>query len=117
VWISFGTPCSGIFLPVYLDGVIPAALAQTDGPDAAWPVFARLNDAVAQDPPAHTRTVREAFAPLERRIEQERRDLEAEAHEAIARNELDHADRLVSGFMARTADTALALTREIAAGL
>ena len=24
VWISFGTPCTGFFLPVYLDGVIPA---------------------------------------------------------------------------------------------
>lgn len=33
VWISFATPCTGLFLPVYLDGVIPAALAH-DGLDA-----------------------------------------------------------------------------------
>ncbi len=26
VWISFGTPCTGIFLPVYLHGVVPAVL-------------------------------------------------------------------------------------------
>ena len=28
IWISFGTPCTGIFLPVYLSGVIPAELAR-----------------------------------------------------------------------------------------
>ena len=111
VWISFGTPCCGIFLPVYLDGLLPPALART-GPDDAWAVFARLGDAVAKDPVAHTHAVREGFAPLEARIEDERREVEG-----VARRDSDRADALLTDFMARSLDAALARAGEITAGL
>ena len=53
VWISFGTPCTGIFLPVYLDGALPVALARGGAePDAssAWWTFKQLQDAASVDP-------------------------------------------------------------------
>lgn len=108
VWISYGTPCSGIFLPVYLDGVLPARHART-GPSDAWQVFARLNDAVAKDAARQTPLVREAFLALEQRVERERLEVEAEARSAGA----DHASDLLTAFMTRTLDAALALAGEV----
>jgi hypothetical protein len=116
VWIGFGTPCTALFLPVYLDGVLPARLARADD-DGAWHVFARLNDAVAVDPVSRTPAVRAAFAPLEERIEREREQVEREAGAAAAGGDADGACEQVTEYMLRTTDAALALAGEIAAGL
>jgi dipeptidase len=105
VWVSFGTPCTGIFLPVYLDGMIPARLARAA--DGAFDVFHALQQAAAADLVASTPRVREGFAPLEERIERERREVEREASDALAAGEGPRADTLLSDFMSRTLDAAL----------
>ncbi|MEE8474541.1 MAG: C69 family dipeptidase, partial [Myxococcota bacterium] len=52
IWISFGTPCTGVFLPVYLEGVLPPALArggeETDS-DSLWWILKHLQDAASAD--------------------------------------------------------------------
>jgi len=120
VWISFATPCTGIFLPVYLDGVLPAALAR-DGErpeeDSAWWVFKALQDAVSVDAPRRTPAVREGWAKLEQRIESERRAVERAASQAAEARDLDRACALVSAFMQRTLDDALELAAELRARL
>jgi len=116
VWISFGTPCSGIFLPVYLDGVIPAVLARA-GDDGAWQRLARLHAAVSADPARRTPQVRLGFATLEERIELERLSVERAARAATSARDPDRAAELVSGFMARTLDAALATAEALAASL
>jgi dipeptidase len=107
VWISFATPCSGIFLPVYLDGVLPDRFARDDE-DGAWQRFARLQAAVARDPERQTPRVRAGFADLEALIERERTLVERDARVASAAGDSDQAARLVTRFMARTLDLALA---------
>ncbi len=110
VWISFGTPCTGIFLPVYLDGVIPAALARGGAdpePDSAWWTFKRLQDAVAPDPVLRTPLVREGWADLEEKIEVERREVETSARTAAIAGDPDRAAEIVSEFMARASEAAL----------
>lgn len=111
VWISFGTPCCGVFLPVYLDGVIPARLAGC-GPDDAWQIFSRLNDAVSKDPVRHTPAVRAAFAPFEERAEAERIRSEGEAAGDPAR-----APEILSALMERTVEDALSLAGDLGAAL
>jgi dipeptidase len=110
VWISFGTPCTGIFLPVYLDGVLPAALArggEDPEPDSAWWTFKRLQDAVAPDPPRLTPLVREGWVDLEEKIEAERVEVERSARRAAAAGDPDGAAEIVSEFMARSCEASL----------
>jgi len=114
VWIGFATPCTGIFLPVYLHGVLPAELAHGgDEPSeaSAWHVFEQLRVSVASDFTRHVPELRKRWAPLEERIELERREFEA--HSAAV-DDPDERSVLASVFMQRTVDAALAMARELA---
>ena len=116
VWISFGAPCASIFLPVYLDGVIPAALArggEQRTPDSAWWTFHDLASSVASDPQRHTVTVRAGFTDLEKRIESERPGIEAAARTAARAVDGLRAAEIVSDFMAETVTSALACAVEL----
>jgi secernin len=114
VWISFATPCTGIFLPVYLDGVIPPELAR-GGPsyeaDSAWWTFQHLEEAASADFALHTPRLRAAWSKLEEEIEGERGEVEAAA---AAEGDRDAAGKLLSEFMARSAGRALAEARRLA---
>ena len=110
VWISFATPCTGIFLPVYLSGVIPAALVHGDGTEdaeSAWWAFHRLQQAASADNPRHTPLLREGWADLEERIETERVQVENSARLEATGGRHDRAAEIVSDFMERTVDAAL----------
>ena len=110
VWVSFGTPCTGIFLPVYLSGVIPAALArggENEDAESAWWAFHRLQRAASADSPRHTPLLREGWADLEERIETERVQVENSARLEATDGRHDRAAEIVSDFMERTVDAAL----------
>ena len=110
VWISFGTPCTGIFLPVYLDGVLPDELARGGGEpcaDSAWWTFKRLQDAASADPQRLTPVLRAGWLALEREIAEEREDVERRARQAARMGERDRASGQVSDFMARCVAAAL----------
>jgi len=116
VWVSFGTPCTGIFLPVYLDGVIPAALArggEEPTPDSAWWVMKALQDAASADPVRHTPVIREGWADLEERIEAERLRAEAAARRAAAAGDRDRAAAIATEAMATTVELALKRADEL----
>jgi secernin len=113
VWISFGTPCTGIFLPVYLDGVIPAELARggaTLDDASAWWSFKRLQNAAAPDFPRHTPRLRAAWQEFEARVEAERLETEARARAAGDR---DEAAAQLSAFMARSWEQAVERARRL----
>jgi secernin len=110
VWVSFGTPCTGIFLPVYLSGVIPAALARGGGSEdseSAWWAFHRLQRAASADSPHHTPLLREGWADLEERIETERVQVENSARLEAIDGRHDRAAEIVSDFMERIVDAVL----------
>jgi len=110
VWISFGTPCTGVFLPVYLQGAIPPVLA-IGGPDhdrdSAWWIFQRLERAAAVDLAQHTPALRRAWRPLEEQLETERADVEARARAAAVSGDATTAAELLTHFMARAWSEAL----------
>jgi dipeptidase len=106
VWIGFATPCTGTFVPVYLDGVLPARLARDDE-HGAWQTFARLQAAVLRDPERLTPLAREGFAPLEAALERERALVEASARAACARRDPDRGAEQVTKFMASALDAVL----------
>jgi secernin len=102
IWISFGTPCTGIFLPVYLSGVIPAVLArggEEPRSDSAWWTFKRLQDAVGRDPERTTPIVRAGWADFEDQLERARLVTEETARGAAATGERDRAAKDVTEFM------------------
>jgi dipeptidase len=113
VWIGFDTPCSSIFLPVYLDGLIPAELAEggpQPGGESVWWIFHALGERVAQDGSTRTPLVRRAFEPLEIKLEADRVDAEARAMEAPNQ---DERARILTEFMARALAETLERTREL----
>lgn len=110
VWISFATPCTSIFLPVYLDATIPAALArggEQAQDDSMWWAMKRLQDAASTDFPRHTPVIREGFSALEAAVEAERESVEKRAATARARGDMASAARELSALMARSVAEAL----------
>ena len=117
VWISFATPCTGIFLPVYLDGVIPPELAsggEAYEEGSAWWTFERLQAAAAADFEAHTPRLRAAWSVLESGIETERAEVE---RTAAAEPDRDARAKILSEFMTRTTERALAEAGRLAASI
>jgi secernin len=116
IWISFATPCSGVFLPVYINGVIPAALAQGGkkyDPDSAWWAFKRLQDRAGADPGRHTLQLREGWSEFETAVETERIDVEKAARMQSRRGDGDGAAQLVTHFMDRTCARAIDRANEL----
>lgn len=127
VWISFATPCTGIFIPVYLEGVLPPSLAASGGDSRSgstseatseaasgampasrsrsiWESMRTLQEKAAKDYDRSLPILREEWAKLVSRIEADR--IQAES-EAIALGEVDRRDAradVLTGFMARTTD-------------
>jgi len=110
VWISFGTPCNAIFLPVYVEAVIPSVYArggETAEDDSAWWVFHRLDEAASKDNARHTPAIRAGFAELEQAIERERVEVEAKARAEAADGRTDAGAELLTRFVQECADRAL----------
>jgi secernin len=102
IWISFGTPCTGIFLPVYLSGVIPAELArggEEPRSDSVWWAFKRLQDAASRDPERTTPLLRAGWAEFETQLERARLVAEETARGAAQAGDRDRAAQDVTEFM------------------
>ena len=72
-WVSMAPPCTGVFLPCWVDAGPPAMLADAEGvgaPESPWWRYRRLWEAVAcsPDPGAAVDRIRDAWQPLERHI-------------------------------------------------
>jgi len=116
VWVSFGTPCTGFFLPVYLQGALPAELARggpEPDPDSAWWAFEALRAAAEPDLERRTRTLRESWSDLETQIEAERGRAEKEAGLAAAAGDEDSVAERMSGFMQESVALVLERAREL----
>jgi secernin len=102
IWISFGTPCTGVFLPVYLSGVIPAELARGGGEprsDSAWWTFKQLQDGASRDPERTTPILRAGWAEFEDQLERARLVAEETARGAALAGDRDRAAQDVTEFM------------------
>jgi secernin len=106
-WVAQGSPCLAVYLPLWLDGTVPAALAAggRDADDTSpWWKTRRLLDLVEHDLPARTPEIRDYWAPFERALDA--RAAEAEAEATAARRRGDEAT--VSRVLTRCMDDAVA---------
>ena len=78
LWCSQATPCTSAFLPLAIDGPLPAALAAGGGtpdPVSSWWAMKSLGEAVMADPARLTPRVQQAWSAWERELDAEwRRD-------------------------------------------
>jgi secernin len=80
-WCSFDAPGAGVSFPLFLDGELPAAFNQTGqqpGGETIASRLARLSEQLERNP-GRRASVREAFAQLQARFDQEAEEWSAEA--------------------------------------
>jgi secernin len=120
VWISFATPCTGIFIPVYLDGVIPAELASDGDSDSGsgaasvWCAMRDLQERATTDFERTLPLVRVGWSAIEREIEVDRIRVEAAVADLYASHEYDAGAEMLSRFMATSAERMLETSRALA---
>ncbi len=122
VWISFATPCTGIFLPVYLDGVIPASLSSAGEDDgdgrgpaspSLWCSLRALQEKASRDFEHTLPRLREGWSTLEAEIETERQEVESAASACRRDGASERAADLLSGFMAAVSERVLDASRRL----
>ena len=122
IWTCLGSPCVGIYLPLYREGTIPAALAvggaEPSGTSPWW-VMRALLTAVETGWERHGPAVRARWDVLEARLAAEAADQEAEATRLRAAGRDQNAARGLTAFMDRSVqawlDEAAALRRTLEA--
>lgn len=115
VWISFATPCTGIFVPVYLEGVIPAVYASAgdresgfgSGSRSVWCAMRDLQERATLDFGRSLPILRAGWSVLEQSLEVERIRVEQEVCEFYAAEKFGLGVPALSQFMATTAERLL----------
>ena len=103
LWVSLATPCTGVFLPVYLEGDVPAAYAQGGAsPDRAspWWRFKALQDAVLARPRTDLMRLQRFWGEWEQELASRSELLAEEARTLRRRGDSAAVRRLTSRFMA-----------------
>ena len=111
-WGSLGSPCVGVFLPSYVDGELPAALARGGAeptPDAPWWRFKHLLTLVEADVPRRGPHARAFWDEFEHMLDGEAAEVEHKVLRLRRAGQHDSAARLLTRFM--DANLALALER------
>ena len=120
VWISFATPCTGIFLPIYLDGVIPAALAsahdskEDSAPESMWSLMREIQERAATDFSRTLPVVRQHWGVLAEEIELRRGETESRVASQFSRGEREGGGNELSMFMSWAIDRTFEAGSEIA---
>lgn len=122
VWLGLGSPCVGAFLPCYLDGRLPAALAVGGrSPDAAspWWRMRQLLSLVERDFARWAPRVRARWDAFERAVAAQADEVEQTATAARRAGRSGEAADVLTRFMERTTaewtTEVAALVREIEA--
>jgi dipeptidase len=90
-WVAFGNPCMSVYLPVFPEAPLPAALTSASSDPAAcgaWHRFKALGDRIAADPAAYAELAHAHWATYERQLE----GVAAEIGEVMAMGELEYGE-------------------------
>ncbi len=107
VWISFHVPCFGVFLPIYLDAVMPASVAagsQKYDAHSLWWIFHDLERAASANPQENHAILRTAWSEVETQIESARLAAEARANHASANGDNERAAQVLSELQSQLVD-------------
>ncbi len=102
-WGSLGSPCAGVFLPWYLDGELPPALARGGAEpeaDAPWWRFRELLALIEGDVPRRAQHARGFWDEVEQTLDAEADEVEAKAIALRRAGRRDDAAELLTRFMA-----------------
>lgn len=100
-WCAFGVPGSSVYFPIFLDGELPEAFTQTSpltGTEGFWRRVCRLGEQSERDPEWST-LVRDSFARLQARFDQEAEEFNAEGAALKQRGEQAELQRQATLFM------------------
>jgi hypothetical protein len=100
-WCTFGTPQTSLYFPVFLDGELPALFtdaARSPTAEDPWPRLCRLGERLEREP-ERCALVRESFARLQARFDQEAEEFNAEGAALKQRNALSDLHRQATLFM------------------
>ncbi|HEB89134.1 MAG TPA: hypothetical protein ENI85_06150 [Deltaproteobacteria bacterium] len=125
VWISFATPCTGTFVPVYLEGTLPAVFASagrvegnaTGASGSVWQAMRRLQEKAAADPGRTLPVLRAKWSEVDRAIGIEHLEVEQEVARLFALDEREAGAKILSRFMERTAERLLETAAELVVAL
>jgi secernin len=109
-WASLGVPCIGAFMPLYVDGDVPAALSRGGAQasdDSPWWQFEQLRTRVQQDWEQRAPRVRSAFDQLETNLAAQMRERRMASRPVTER----------TAFMRETVDDVLARVQQLQAVL
>ena len=101
-WCSFYSPCLSVFLPVFIEGDLPAALsigAATHSDDSPWWLFHRLNHAARREGARGIATVREQWAEFQRRLFDSAYPMARQARQLLEDGSAQEAKRLLTTAM------------------
>ena len=120
LWWAAATPCTSVYVPVFVDaGGLPAVLERDEeAGDSYWWTFQRLLDAVKGDELGTAYSdrhllVRDAFDPLETAWRAELDEVLAAAAELRSRDGRDAAAAPLAAFTRRCVERALAAAEEL----
>jgi dipeptidase len=116
-WASFGTPCCGVFMPLYIEGEIPEALTRAGAEfseDSVWWRFKKLGECVAEDYANRTPRVQKIWFTLERDFFAKAAAVESEVKDLQDNGDAEASARL-TGFMQDNLDVVLSSLRELTA--
>jgi dipeptidase len=102
VWVSLAAPCTGVFLPLYLEGDLPVAYARggasPDG-DSPWWRFKALQNAVLAEPRGELLRLQQLWGRWEQELTARSERLAEEVRVLQRRGDSDGVRRLTSRFM------------------
>ena len=126
VWISFATPCTGIFVPVYLDGTLPGRFAQPPSREeaegvgrawSAWEAMRRLQERATMNFERAMPVLHTGWKELDRAIELDRLRVEQEVAVAYEGQRFEEGERMLTRFMEDTAERLVDRANDLIAAL
>jgi secernin len=114
-WCALYSPCLALFLPMFVEGDLPASLAvggETASDDSPWWVFHRLAAAVRGDRDASA-AVREAWRPVQEELFASAYDVAREGREMLDAGRVEDCAALLTGYMGERAEAMLGVARDL----
>ena len=122
-WCGLYSPCMTLFLPVFIEGELPAGQSiggEKPSADSPWWTFHDIAMAAMADGPERRAAVRAAWKPLQAELLESAYEVAAKGGEMVASGRADEASRLTTSYMAenfdRMMDKACALAGQAVAG-
>ncbi len=115
-WTSMYSPCLGVFLPIFLQGDLPAALSLGGAEpsfESVWWTFRRLAGAVSEDPGRRAAEVRALWAGLQSELLETTYPVAAKAGHLLSCQRGREAELMLTDYMATNLSTAVQMAETL----